>query len=560
VIETNGANAASTSNGRHAIFLCLLVAAGLFAYANNFTAEFVYDDYPFIVENPAVRTLSDPVRFFFDRASFSEKGQYVIYRPLATLSFALNYSLGGYNPTLFHTVNIALHIACGLLVYVFLFRTFSNAAFAFFAALFFLVHPVQAEAVSWIAARGNPMFLLFLLTAVMGYANWSAGGRRPSLSYALALVCAVLALTAKEMAVVLPVLLVVYDVSITRPGGARAWVRRLCAVAPFFALSLVYVLVRHSVLGETRQIGYWGGSLGTTLLTMTKALAYYVRLMFVPRPLMVEYMMPVAKSLFQSTVLVSLFFLAVLAAICVLSYRKAPVVFFGIAWFFVSLLPVSNIIPLQAIINERFLYLPSIGFCAILASPLLCRGTIAGRRTLRATVVALMVVALCYGVLTFDRNRDWRDSLSLWTASVRQSPAGSTSRYNLGLELYRRGRYDEAAEHLKVALALQDVFPSAHGTLGNVYFTQRKYADAIREFEQGLSQAPHDGRLRHNLAMAWFAEGRRRAELGANATAIRCFVKALEYEPGLADAEQAVRELSRTIAPESSSHEGETSR
>jgi hypothetical protein len=524
------------------LFLLVLAAAASLAYSNNFTAGFVYDDYPFILENPAVRTLSNPIRFFTSREAFSEKGQYVIYRPLATLSFALNYRLGGYNPALFHTVNILLHVAAGATLYAFLFLTFGEAVFAFFVALLFLLHPAQTEAVSWIAGRGNPMFLTFFFLAMICHEKWKSESRWAY--YGLALLFAALSLLSKEMAVVLPVLLIVADLTLPGPGARPERAKHLVAVIPFVALSIGYVALRHLALGETRQMGYWGGGLWPTLLTMTKGFVYYVRLLFIPMPLMVEYIVPISRSPLQPTVLVSLLVLAFLVLVCVMSYRRAPVVCFGIAWFFASLLPVSNVVPMEAIINERFLYLPSIGFCGILAAPALAAKLASRKSTLMGTIVALALIASCYGALTFNRNRDWRDSLSLWTASVKASPAGPASQYNLGLELFKRGRYDEAIEHLKIACRLQENFPYAHAALGNAYFGQGKFEDAIDEYTIGVRQWPTDKNLRHNLAMAWFEKGKIHSARGETGMAAQCFLNSLKFEPGLEPAMQALRQLS----------------
>lgn len=527
----------------HIVLLCVLAGSALLAYSNMFQAEFVYDDYPFIVDNPAVRSLSDPARFFLDRDSFSEGGKYVIYRPLAALSFALNYRLSGYDPAFFHLVNIALHILCGVALYFFLFDTFSHALMAFFAAVLFLLHPVQTEAVSWISARGNPMFLLFLLLSMMCYRRSTAGATTGRIAYAAALGFAALSLLSKEMAVVLPFLLFVYDVSVNRPSHGSVWKQRLPGIIPFLALSLGYIALRHWVLGETRQIEYWGGSMYTALLTMTKAFLYYVRLTLFPMPLMVEYVVPVARSALQPTVIVSSLGLLFIGITCFFSYRGAPTVFFGILWFFVSLLPVSNIIPLKAILNERFLYLPSIGFCLLLASTVRVPSAVTARRMTYAVYVALLMISACYGILTFDRNRDWRDSLSLWTASVRKSPAGPTSQYNLGLALYQSGRYAEAIEHLKLATLLQSEFPSARGALGNVYFTLGDFDAAIKEYEIGLAQAPDDDRLRNNLAFAWFEKAKKHADMQQKKRAEESLLNALRYKSDFAPARRALERL-----------------
>jgi tetratricopeptide (TPR) repeat protein len=527
---------------KDAALLCLLAAASFLAYSNNFTAEFVYDDYPFIVENPSVRSLSDPIRFFTDREAFSNKGEYVIYRPLAALSFAANYALSGYRPTSYHAVNIILHALCGALVYFFFFAAFERRIFSFFVALLFLLHPAQTEAVSWISARGNPLFLAFLLLSLLCYRQWTAGYSHHRIMYGLALLFGILSLLAKEMAVVLPVLMLVHDFSINRPGRPGEWKKRLLGIIPFGAFSGLYVLVRHLVLGETKQMEYWGGSFYASSLAMAKAFAYYARLMFMPRPLMVEYMVAIPQTILQPTVIISLSILTAVAALWLLTYRRLPVIGFGIAWFFVSLLPVSNIIPLQALLNERFLYLPSVGFCAILAAPSLFVCAKSRPVAFKAVLIALTSISVGYAALTYNRNKDWRDSLSLWTASVAASPAGPTSRYNLGLELFRRGRYDEAIEHLKIASALQKQYPSAHGLLGNIYMAKGDVHSAILEYEVGLRQAPRDERLLHNMAVAWLEMGNLHAFRGENGRAAYSFLKALEYEPDLAQAKEKLGE------------------
>jgi hypothetical protein len=454
-----GGKSSRLANG---IFLFLLLAATLIAYSNNFTADFVYDDYPFIVENASIRSLSNPARFFYDRASFSDKGAYVIYRPLAALSFAANYAVAGYRPASYHAVNIILHALCGLLVYLFFFDLFKHRIYALLVALLFVLHPVQTEAVSWVSARGNSLFLIFLLLSLMCYRRWTLRSARNSLLYSIALISALLSLLAKEMAVVLPVLLLVLDITVNRPETKGQWKQRFMAIIPFAALSGLYVLVRHLVLGETKQMEYWGGSFSASALTMVKAFAYYVRLVFIPRPLMVEYIVPISRSVLQPTVLISLAILLAIGILWLFSYRRFPLIAFGIAWFFASLIPVSNIIPLQAIMNERFLYLPSIGFCAILASPMLLVRKEGKPFLYRASILALVLICGGYAALTYSRNRDWRDSLSLWTASVEASPAGTTSQYNLGLELFRRGRYDEARMLVSGGFSLGSRRPGKH--------------------------------------------------------------------------------------------------
>ncbi|RJP24876.1 MAG: tetratricopeptide repeat protein [Candidatus Abyssobacteria bacterium SURF_5] len=540
---------------RQVLPLVLLLVTALLAYSHNFSAEFVYDDYPFIVENPSIRTLSHPLRFFLDRESFSNKGEYVIYRPFAAISFALNYALNGYSPASYHAVNILLHAVCGLLVYLFFRQLFGHSVYAFFVSLLFLLHPVQTEAVSWISARGNSMFLAFLLLSLMCYRQWTADSEKKRVFYALALMFAAFSLLAKEMAVVLPVLILVHDFSVNRPEKAGEWRKRISALLPFAALSVLYILARHLVLGETKQMDYWGGSFWASSLTMIKAFAYYVRLMFMPRPLMVEYIVPIPQSLLQPTVMLSLLVLLTSALVWLISYRRIPAVGFGIAWFFGSLLPVSNIIPLQAILNERFLYLPSIGFCAALAAPLLIVSKVARPLAYKGMALALGLIAFGYGLLTFDRNSDWRDSLSLWTASVKASPLGTTSRYNLGLELYKRGQYDEAIEHLQIACRFQEHFPSAHGVLGNVYLAKGKWDAAIREYDIGLRQAPQDERMLHNLALAWFEKGSAHAENHENAQAVQCFLTALGYQPEFTPAKEKLQQLRGAVKSESAAKE-----
>jgi tetratricopeptide (TPR) repeat protein len=208
----------------------------------------------------------------------------------------------------------------------------------------------------------------------------------------------------------------------------------------------------------------------------------------------------VAASFFEPGVLaaIALIFLVLLYA---LKLSKSRVVFFGVAWFFITLLPVSNIVPMPNLMAERYLYLPSVGFTIILASLFdvdrYKKPLIRYEKLRRVVIPWAVFLLLSYSAITIDRNTDWRDDFSLWSKTVKTSPNSYVAHYNLAIEYVNKGKSEEAVHHYKEAIRINPYIVEPRHNLGNIYFRMGRYKEAILEYE---------GVIQLNPALRWELE------------------------------------------------------
>lgn len=333
--------------------------------------EFVFDDLGLIAKSRSIRDLWNIPTLLGLHGD-------VAYRPLRTVSHAIDYSLFGLNPAGYRTVNIALHIFNSALVFS-LFRTLlRNPRPALLAAILFAVHPVQTESVAYISGRRDLLFSLFYLLGFTWYIRYRETDRPRYL--VLTGVGYLLSLLSKEMGITLPVLCVCYDVIRSMPAegvtgsatswralaeGARAAIRhngRLYAVAAGGLLSLVVYYVFLANPSQQREM--YGGGVWPTLLTSARIFAHYLKLLVFPLTLNADYSynaFPISYSITEAKVILAVI---ILGGTWWGLYRLLSLdrwAAFGGLWFFVTLLPVSQIVPHHEIAAEHYLYLPSAG-------------------------------------------------------------------------------------------------------------------------------------------------------------------------------------------------------
>lgn len=545
----------------------LLAAAGFAIYGRTIPYPFLYDDDSFIVQNAGIRSLTPFKKFFLDPDTQASDPQLArdVYRPLTTLSHALSHRLWGADPRPYHAVNVSLHAINGVLVFALLLLLLPHErpgrrAAAFLGALLFVVHPVQTEAVAWVSQRSILLSQAFFLLALLAYLRHRS--RPAPLTFAAALFCFALSLLCKESAVVYPAIVALLGWYLgTREGEAQrsdaARAGDWLLPASTAVLAGGYVLARSAVLGQVAQTHYWAGGFYKTCLLMAKGFAYYLRLLFLPHPLSIEYLFEVPRTFLDPLVLVSLSVLGA-AGCAAWHWRKSrPLISLGIAWFFVSLAPVSNIIPIRTIINERFLYLPIIGLCLVVAhltSEVLRRGA-----RLRSLAALATVSLAALSLLSVHRVKDWSSGFALASSAIRTCPQSARIRYGMGRQYAERGEYDKALKEFETALsidpayheALNDIgliaqrrgdldaalgqyrkslqakvdYPEALYNMGNAYFAKRDYAAAVRAYEGALKSKPGDADIRSNLAAA-YAYGRDLAK------AVELSLAVLKEEPG----------------------------
>lgn len=500
----------------------LVAAFSIGAYANALRGELLYDDVPDILRNRLVRDF-EVARIFTEPSWATWVGiGYAGYRPVTTFTFALNHAVHGLAPLGYHVVNVALHAAVSALLVILLVRLNVPLSVAALAGAFFATHPVHAEAVASVVGRAD---VLSTLLALLCW--WLLLDRGGALRAVAAAAVLGLALLAKESAVAIVGVIVIVDLL----AGARSrWpLHVLLGVAAAGALVWRSVVLHGSPGGITTFDSALAGVsyAGRISTTLAIALGYAEKLVW-PLHLSADYS-------YRQIEMVSwsdpgcLLGLAVLIglALALLTFRDAATRL-GLVLTAVPLLVVLLIsfLALGPPLAERLLYLPSAGFCLLLALAihrLAAGGTVA--RTAAWATAAVVVVA--YTGLTVARNRVWRAPAIFFETMVADAPLSARSHRELGNFLGERGQAAAAVRELEASMAILPN-PGTAYSLGNVLAKARRPDEAIAAYRQALSLKGNFTEAMTNLATTY-------GEKGDDQTAITWFERVLELRPGFVE-------------------------
>ncbi|MFZ5862615.1 MAG: tetratricopeptide repeat protein [Nitrospirota bacterium] len=471
-----------------------------------------------ILRNPAVHRL-DRLPEHFQSVTIGNTQGTPSYRPLVMVSYGLNYAWGKDNPVGYHVVNIALHVMASAMAALLLWQLLGCGVSAFWGAAVFALHPIQTEAVNYITARSSVLYSLAAVAAVWAFARYRTTGRRFALSGAVAAYAA--SLLAKEAAVMVPLLLVGYDVVVRR----CAWKDRStwAAYVPFVVVTVVYLLWRQRMMGAVIPSSSVEGPL-TVGLTFAAIVTKTLGGQLFPIDLSVSHAFgPIRTMTTQALGAVAV--CACLAGVAVGAWRRAPVLAYAALWFPAALLPVAalTVITPLALYQENRGYLSAVAV-ALSAGPLLAwcwersraRAVVVGLR--RLGVIALLAAMV---VAVIGRNPVWRDEVSLWRDVLAGAPGNQAAYLNLGLAYVVRGNF-EAAED--VYLRALERFPYNAGVyvnLGQIYRT-RGYSPAAEDvYLRTLERVPDNGLLHNGLGELYLARGEVARAEDAFRTAIR---------------------------------------
>ena len=522
----------------------LIIALTTIVYANSLKNHFVGDDVDIIVNNSFIKNWKNlPLVFSRDYlTSLKDLGFLgmrnvgageISYRPVVTLSYFIDYHLWKLNPFGYHLTNLFLHITNALLLFCFASLITGRHAIALLAALLFALHPVNTEAVNAIFFREDLLAFLFFVSSLIFYILAGRhGGIRKIYGYSASLGLFFIALFSKEMAVTLPLVIILYDRYFVDRGKQRisstAFKFRYLG---YFAILVIYLWLWGVVFKNPNPLAkYPGGSLYTNFLTMSTVIAGYIKLLVMP--IQVHFMVTQPQSTiwhFTPAVLVSVLLIIACLAVAIKTYSAAKEISFSIIWFFLTLLPASNIFPIRYIVGLRYLYLPIAGFCLFL--PLL-QSRIAGLKSagvLWKTLkifnrAAIIIILLFYAVLTISANRAWQDNVSLWSQVTKWYPDNHFAHYGLGEVLLKSGDTDKAIEEFRVSLKLNPGNVRVRNFLAGYYAGKGGLEAAITEYKKALEFSPEGQGLYYNLGDLYEKTGR-------SQEAIRAYQKALEIDP-----------------------------
>ncbi len=435
--------------------VALVVSAAVLPYLNALDNGFVWDDDMLIVQNQRVRSLSfsgdSLLRDFFQGAE-ADVGKYGYFRPLVTLSYMVDYRLWGLDPFGFHLTNVVLHAIASLLVLLLATRLVpEHPEAALVSALLFAVHPVHTESVAWIAGRTDVIATVLTLSSLL---TALAAFRRPIrigwLSVSLA--AATAALFAKESVLVLPALVGVFLLLYRREWSIR---ERAGVVALYLVPVGAYLWVRFAVArvaaGATAPWTPWEWA-----LSFLATVWLYLRRLLLPIELCAYITNPISTSLLDPRVLAGGAATAVLVALACRSWRDRPGLAFAVSWWWITLLPVANIIRVTSPADmgftaaERFLYAPSVG---LLIAVVLWVAQHLRSRFLRMASASAGVLVLA--TLTVLRNPVWLDDPTLFSDALRSSPDAPLLWNNLGRHWLDAGDGEQARRCFERVVELQ---------------------------------------------------------------------------------------------------------
>jgi len=482
-----------------------------------------YDDNVYVVDNARVAAGLNADNARWAMTAFTAGN----WHPLTLYSHMLDVQLFGMNPAGHHGVSLAVHVANVLLLYWLFATTTARPWPAAFVAALFAVHPLNVQTVAWISERKSLLSTAFWLSALLAHVRYRAAGRRRA--YLLVLAFAALALSAKPMAVTLPLTLVLLDTwpLAKRPdGGGSMLLRYARELAPLGALSVACGLLtlaaqRQAEALQTVTAYPWTVRLANAVVSYV----WYLKAMLWPAGLAVFYPHPVGL-ITTLQVAASVVVLGAICAAVVLKRGRLPFLQMGWWWYVGTLLPVAGIIQVGSqAYADRYAYVPLVGIFVIVAWGVAGMTYAAPPRWRRVAAVAAVVWIGALAIVTRSELPYWRDSVTLFRRAVDVVPDNALAHNNLGMALVERNEMTEALAHFEKAVAIAPWDTDARSNVGNALRALGRPADAAAAYAQALAQSPDDASIHYNLATAL-------ADLQKTDEAITQLVEAVRLDPG----------------------------
>lgn len=522
----------------------LLLIVGVLLYGYTLPYPFVFDDYIYLVDNPLVKD-SRSLIFMGDFHTFANYAKSLgldpdlstnfILRPVAYLTFHLNYLLGGMNPVGFRLVNIAIHCANALLLFELVSRLLraprdgaagepDSALFiALISSLLFLVHPLQTESVTYVIQRftsfGTMFYLFTVLMFVVARTSEDPVVARRCRWFSVAGL--LVGTFVKEFLFTAPFVMVLLDWVVLRTPVRDACKR---AVPWLVCLPIIPVLIIATSAAQSEGGASFSAALNVAApqgkegsyayhyaLTQPGVILTYLRLILLPRGLNIDPDYPLSTSLLEWRVLGSVGLLVTIIAASWAWYSRGTgdvrraLALCSVLWFFITLSIDSSIVPLPDVMAEHRSYLPSVGiFIALACVADMARTRLQHRSSLKFAVPAFMTAwILALSVATVFRNHVWSTEVSIWSDTAAKSPNKPRPWNNLGTSQNEAGDLAGATASFRRAIELEPKYTDAYQNLTLTQIAAREYRAALESAQAGLRVAPDSWKLHYVSGVAY---------------------------------------------------------
>lgn len=498
----------------------------IFIYSNTLRNGFVYHDDPeSVVSNPYIQQISLENLIHY----FTTPVQYM-YMPLAMVSWAVDYQIGQLNPFIYHLDNLILHLGCVVLVFGVFQRLTKNSRMALLVTLLFAIHPVNVDTVAWVATRTNLLATLFYLGALLCYSLYIE--KNGQLRYlALACLSFFLGASARSTAVVLPLILFLWDYFYGRPWSKKLLVEKI----PFFVVALFFgmltLTMRTDPIGVPHADQY---NLLDRVLIFFYALADYpIRLLF-PLQLSLVYAYPTKTGPWLP---LQFYFAPIILVLIVWGLYKLKVskkvLIVGLAFFVLNIVLTQSVLLMDNFMANRYIYLSYLGLYLILAdineralgaSPT-GASPIDWQSKLRVGWVAgLVIFVASFALLTFNRNYVWFDTMTLFNDVIEKQPGVAWAYGTRGAFRLHNNDLNGARQDLDQALKLDPNYSPSLYFRANLNYLSQDYPAALVDLDQALAQTP-------NMASLYRDRGKVKGALQDNQGALDDFNRAIALDP-----------------------------
>jgi len=496
------------------LFLLILIT-----YSNTFDASWHFDDESNILENKSLHltalNLENIKKTFF--ASW-KKGDAKLYRPAACLSFALNYCFGGTEVYGYHMVNLIIHVLSSIFLFLFVYHTLSlpllkeryglNSYFiALLATVLWAINPIQTQAVTYVVQRMTSMAGMFSIMAMYFFLKGRISPQNPlkAIHYFICCACGILALGSKENAVMIPMLMLLYDLFLIK-GITRKSIKRysfFLLIAVIVCLALALLLAGPSIFNPKSLVSNYqnrGFTLSERLLTEPRIILFYVSLLLYPMPdrLCLEHDITLSTGFFTPvSTLISIVAIALILGLAVAYAKKRPFISFCIIFFFMNHLVESSVFPLELIFEHRNYY-PSMLFFVPVAI-LLSMGIsyFSSKRYFQVLIAGFVIFVLIgWGHGAYLRNSVWQSDETLWSDCAGKCPELSRPHHNLGVYYGKKNMLKSAISEYLTALSKKNrnnlvARNWTYYNLGAIYQKLGKDDEALFYYNQAQKYQPH---------------------------------------------------------------------
>lgn len=550
------------------ITLTAIILLGILLYANTLNyPQFLFDGNMFLLNNPLFKNL-DYYAKLFDIQEFSgldeSLGLYpdvttnFMMRPVAYLTFSINYLISGFNPAAFRSVNIVIHILNSLLVFacieLLLNSMPSNRSLSQFSARFipaaaafvFLLHPMHTESVTYITQRFASLAAFFYLATIWLYLLWlkkEKRGEKGGYFRWMSVVVLLLGMMTRESLFTAPFMIILLELTVLG-NNLKSGIRRAAPhimLMPIIPVMVILVSAAQdssspSLSGAINIVNYVDTPIAHYALTQLVVIVTYLRLYLLPYGQNVDPDPQLYTSPFQWPVLSSGIMLVFMVGYAFCLFRRnrddvrCALIFVGVCWYLLALAVSSSFIPLPDLMAEHRAYLPSVGFIMALICLIdLLRTKAESTKLNRMLVIGISAWCMILIVLTYNRNKVWRSPVRLWSDAVKKSPAKDRPWINLGVAYGKSGNFLEASKCFLKVIEINPDWSQAYEMLGDSYLELKRYRDAVDVSLLGIDRDPANPVIYNNLGIAY-------AELGRDDDAKQAFSTAIALKPGYQNA------------------------